>query len=107
MSGCLDYRRRGQKTAGHNHGSVQQHAIHWGISRSACRFFVDRFSSFPAFGVLAASGGVGGLLTLFAVKPDKGDQPTSGSKQKQDETSMDVIETSRGYVSIGRKKSPF
>lgn len=62
---------------------------------------------FLLFGVLAASGAVGGLLTLFAVKPDKGDQPTSGSKQKQDETSMDVIETSRSYAPIGRKKSPF
>ncbi|WP_145319127.1 MFS transporter [Paenibacillus xylanexedens] len=61
---------------------------------------------FWLFGVLAASGAVGALLTLFAVKPDKGNQPTSGSGQKQDERHIDRIETSRGYAPVRRKKSP-
>lgn len=38
---------------------------------------------FLLFGILAASGAVGGLLTLLAVKPEKRGEPTSGSDEKQ------------------------
>jgi ACDE family multidrug resistance protein len=40
---------------------------------------------FLLFGILAASGAVGGLLTLLAVKPEKRGGPTSGSDSKQDD----------------------
>lgn len=40
----VDKKQRGTITA-----LFSKDAIHWGISRSTCRFFVDRFSSFPAF----------------------------------------------------------
>ncbi|WP_440118748.1 MFS transporter [Paenibacillus sp. QZ-Y1] len=62
---------------------------------------------FILFGVLAASGVVGGLLTLLAVKPDKGNQPTSGSGQNHREHDYDDVKSNREYVPGRRKKSPF
>jgi ACDE family multidrug resistance protein len=62
---------------------------------------------FLLFGILAASGAVGGLLTLLAVKPDKGDQPTSGSGQNHREREYDEVKQPSGYLPGRRKKSPF
>jgi ACDE family multidrug resistance protein len=61
---------------------------------------------FILFGILAASGAVGGLLTLLAVKPDKGNQPTSGGGQNHREPDYDDVKQPSGYLPGRRKKSP-
>ncbi|NUU76452.1 MFS transporter [Paenibacillus xylanilyticus] len=63
-------------------------------------------SHFILFVVLAASGAVGGLLTLLAVKPGKEDQPTSGNTHGNKEQNPDGNRELR-RVPIRRKKSPF
>ncbi|KAG2964851.1 hypothetical protein PC120_g27326 [Phytophthora cactorum] len=61
---------------------------------------------FILFGILAASGAVGGLLTLLAVKPDKGNQPTSGGGQNHREPDYDDVKQPSGYLPGRRKKNP-
>ena len=72
---------------------------------------------FLLFGILAASGAVGGLLTLLAVKPEKGGKPSSGSGSKQDKDSQEPLHAKqkedhadlkfRRRVPLPRKKSPY
>ncbi|WP_427052592.1 MFS transporter [Paenibacillus sp. TC-CSREp1] len=61
---------------------------------------------FLLFGILAASGAVGALLTLLAVKPDKGGQSSSeGDSKHQHEQENEANPSYR--VPLRRKKSPF
>ncbi|MCK6074138.1 MFS transporter [Paenibacillus silvae] len=63
---------------------------------------------FLLFGILAASGAVGALLTLLAVKPDKGGQSSSEGDSKQQHQHEQENETNPAYrVPLRRKKSPF
>lgn len=62
-------------------------------------------SHFILFIVIAATGAVGGLLTLFAVKPEKGNQSSSEAPEKL-ERNAETNHVPR-RVPIRRKKSPF
>ncbi|PAD31999.1 MFS transporter [Paenibacillus sp. 7523-1] len=63
-------------------------------------------SHFILFIVIAATGAVGGLLTLFAVKPEKGKQPSSGGAPDKLEQNAETNHVPR-RVPVRRKKSPF
>ncbi|WP_336779571.1 MFS transporter [Paenibacillus illinoisensis] len=63
-------------------------------------------SHFILFIVIAATGAVGGLLTLFAVKPEKGKQPSSGEAPNKLEQHAETNHVPR-RVPVRRKKSPF
>lgn len=63
-------------------------------------------SHFILFIVIAATGAVGGLLTLFAVKPEKGKQPSSGEAPDKLEQNVETNHVPR-RVPVRRKKSPF
>ncbi|PYY27964.1 MFS transporter [Paenibacillus illinoisensis] len=63
-------------------------------------------SHFILFIVIAATGAVGGLLTLFAVKPEKGKQPSSGEAPDKLEQNAETNHVPR-RVPVRRKKSPF
>jgi ACDE family multidrug resistance protein len=63
-------------------------------------------SHFILFIVIAATGAVGGLLTLFAVKPEKGKQPSSGEDPDKLEQNAETNHVPR-RVPVRRKKSPF
>lgn len=63
---------------------------------------------FLLFGILAASGAAGALLTLLAVKPNKGGQSSSEGDSKQRHQHEQENETNPAYrVPLRRKKSPF
>ncbi|MBE7679366.1 MFS transporter [Paenibacillus sp. P13VS] len=63
-------------------------------------------SHFVLFIVIAATGAVGGLLTLFAVKPEKGKQASSGEAPDKLEQNGETHHVPR-RVPVRRKKSPF
>ncbi|PYE52287.1 MFS transporter [Paenibacillus barcinonensis] len=63
---------------------------------------------FLLFGILAASGASGALLTLLAVKPDQGGQSSSEGDRKQRHQHEQKNETEPAYrAPLRRKKSPF
>lgn len=58
------------------------------------------------FGIIAATGAIGGLLTLFAVKPEKNNTEAEASAH-EDEEEENVNESGRVLPKLGKRRSPF